>query len=261
MDKSDSYPEFDIEILDEDDLQEFPVYRLDLEEAKEAAEYHAIFRDAQFVTRVCEHLEWRLIDEEEESRQKGRKRAADIETHVDRSLWTAALITYIRCYGGGVRVQVRSEDVVAWAPDNEAQPPATQEHFAELHEYFRGIRDKHIAHSVNPMEDTAMCASLYGNDDVTLDVEGFALVHVTSSTLHHSYVQQLGVLAEMLSGLAKHRSEDASKRAAERAKSMSQAELRNLRPYKFKPQEDSESVWSARPGGTKTNKRRNSRNS
>lgn len=252
MDEYETHSEYEVKILNESEEPEDSfVRKLDLEEAREAADYHAIFRDAQYVIEVCEHLELRLMNEE--SRREGSKRTADIETYVDRSLWTAALVAYVRCYSPGVRVApLDKEEVFAWTPqEDEEQPSEAQEHFADLHRYFKDIRDKHIAHSVNPMEDAEMCASLYRNDDGSLGVHDCVLVHTTSATLHHSRVQQLGDLALQVKGLAKRKCEDASRRAAKRARAMSQNELIKLRPYRFQPREDPQSVSSPRTSGKK----------
>jgi hypothetical protein len=59
------------------------------------------------------------------------------------SLWTTALVGYARCYASGTRYNLRVDDLQEEYPEGN---------LAELHEYFKNLRDKHAAHSVSPLE-------------------------------------------------------------------------------------------------------------
>lgn len=91
-------------VLTEEDWREFGVvgqdedawYVLDFDEAREAAEYHAIRQDLAFVTETCDVLENRLLRQEAKEQQVSW--SASAEEYLDRSLWIAALTTYGRCF-------------------------------------------------------------------------------------------------------------------------------------------------------------------
>src|SRR5687768_8341398 len=57
------------------------------------------------------------------------------------ALSSAALVKYVRCFGGGKRTGLREKDI----SDIEGDPLG-------VHRYFKDLRDKHIAHSVSPLE-------------------------------------------------------------------------------------------------------------
>jgi hypothetical protein len=62
-----------------------------------------------------------------------------------RALWNAALVSYARVFKGGVRRFDVDSLLERLPPD--ARP---------THEYFMGLRDRHVAHSVNALEQHAV---------------------------------------------------------------------------------------------------------
>ena len=67
------------------------------------------------------------------------------------ALWTAALVKYIRCFTSGKRfgLEVSVFDGFSGAK--------------ETHQYYKDMRDKHVAHSVNPFEGVTVRVLLEGD--------------------------------------------------------------------------------------------------
>ncbi len=72
---------------------------------------------------------------------------------------TAALIKYVRCFGTGKRAGLSEDDLVGLPGDPVG-----------VHRYFKDLRDKHIAHSVNPLEQVRVGVILA--DDGRVDALG-----------------------------------------------------------------------------------------
>ena len=104
--------------------RDIPIHRSDLPEAKEMADLHAIAQDMQLVVNILN----RLI-------------AGEADQVLQRGLFSAALITYRRCFNTGVRNGLRQSDVQGLA-NNEN----------DFHRYVWSQADKLAAHSVNPFE-------------------------------------------------------------------------------------------------------------
>lgn len=101
------------------------------EMARQLADYSLIENDITGVISACDRLLTELSNEV-------------VDEIVCASLWTQALIRYGRCFGSqGFRKSVSVE-------------PFVKEEFKTIHQYFRDIRDKHIAHSVNNFENAAV---------------------------------------------------------------------------------------------------------
>ena len=75
------------------------------------------------------------------------------------SLSTAALINYVRCFGTGKRAGLSEDDLVGLPGDPIG-----------VHRYFKDLRDKHIAHSVSPLEQVRVGVILA--DDGRVDALG-----------------------------------------------------------------------------------------
>lgn len=226
-------------------------YVLDFEEAREAAELHAIIQDLSFVTRVCDLLEDRLLAREADTQEDHEHPTADVDGYLDRSLWIAALTTYGRCFLKGIRYSL-PESLFQRTPGMD---------YTHLHRYYMNIRDKHVAHSVNSLEAHDAVVRLNRHANGSLGVDRLAMVYVTLGHLHHLEVQQLGSMAGYASGFAQDAYKDASKRALEKAKSLSQEDMKKLRPYEFRgregfvSEESPEAVGRPRRGRNRKKKR------
>jgi hypothetical protein len=67
-----------------------------------------------------------------------------LETDLQQALFTAAVVTYSRASNSGKRQNYRvTESMVLEVGGDQA---------LALHKYLKSLRDKHIAHSINPFE-------------------------------------------------------------------------------------------------------------
>lgn len=88
----------------------------------------------------------------------------DVDGVLARALWTSALVVYVRCFATGKRAPLTDEvfDGIR-GPEHSA---------AEVHSYFKNMRDKHIAHSVNPFEQVTVALMLSPETADHREVEG-----------------------------------------------------------------------------------------
>ena len=109
--------------------RKLPTVRVDFAEAGHLADLLSIHQDHSFTigasTRLLEAI----------NEMPG-------DSVLIQSLWTAALISYIRCFASGKRYGL-SEEILSRL---EGAP-------IDVHRFYKHLRDKHIAHSVNPFEE------------------------------------------------------------------------------------------------------------
>lgn len=117
--------------LDNPDAEGEPqtIYEMDTPIARQVADLLAIQHDLMFVQDACSMLLSLPVDDD------------GARLVLARSLWSSALVAYVRCFAGGVRRGLKEADVKR-IPGN---PIA-------IHRALKAVRDKHVAHSVNPME-------------------------------------------------------------------------------------------------------------
>ena len=138
-----------------------PVVPLDGPAAQRLADLVSIGRDLQFVQNACHRMTGLLAVEDD----------AEKDSVLMEALWTSALVVYARCFATGKRFGLTTADIAALP----GEPVAA-------HDYLLGMRNKHIAHSVNPFEQVRVGAVLGINDEGTFDVVGvarLALRHVS----------------------------------------------------------------------------------
>ncbi|MDP3282545.1 MAG: hypothetical protein Q8M57_16155 [Nitrosomonas sp.] len=108
--------------------EEHLIVEIDYPDAKYLAAYHSIFRDLM----VAEDAVDRLLSMDTNSEEN---------RCLIESLYISALVSYIRGFTSGKRAARLSTDIFSKLDGAEV-----------VHNYFKDIRDKHIAHSVNPFE-------------------------------------------------------------------------------------------------------------
>jgi hypothetical protein len=157
--------------------EQMPTVQLSgLPSAQELADLTSIFQDLGFVVECCD----RLLDSLESS---------DRDPVLAQALWSAALVAYVRCFGTGKRLGLDASLVEQVGLEGEVQA---------WHQYLRNMRDKHVAHSVNPFETVLVGAVLTPSGKRDRKVEGvtvLALKHITSAD---QGVYQLRQLAKAL---------------------------------------------------------------
>lgn len=115
-------------------------------EAEVLADLYSIRNDLQSVAEIC-----------------GRIATLSTVARADHSLidwlFSAALVRYFRCFSHGARLGLRRADIEGLEPEALG-----------AHDYFKDLRDKYIAHSVNPFERTVVTAIVVDRDGVKEDV-------------------------------------------------------------------------------------------
>lgn len=125
-----------------------PIHKIEIAEASELSSFTGFFQDLTFACDVFRYL----LDNFDK-----------LDSTLQKSLWTTALITYARCFANGRRLQLTSD--IYNGLDGDPQG---------CHEYLIGMRNKHVAHSVNPFEEVNVGAVLINGQ-----VAGIAVLAVS----------------------------------------------------------------------------------
>jgi|SRR5882757_2816869 len=164
-------------------MSEIPVHACSLPQCKILADLESIANDLRLVVDVTQ----RLIDCEK-------------DTLLLRSLFSAGLITYRRCFNSGVRNSIKREDLEIF----QGQP-------IEMHDYLIAQANKLIAHSVNPFERTQVGALV--RDDKVI---GISTLSAQLVLFNESQMEQWHRLSRLtLENILLPRIEDARKVALE----------------------------------------------
>lgn len=193
-------------------MRELPIAEIDLEEAKILADLGAIVQDLGFTMKTCSRLK-QLLGENSED-------ALLIE-----SLWTAALIRYARCFASGKRFGL-SESIFEGF---EGEP-------VETHRYYIDLRNKHIAHSVNPFEQVEVGLVLSPTDSGEREVVGVSTLAMRHISPGVEGVHQLGLLSKVVLGKVCELAKQYEQRVLEIGKTLPIDELyRRARPRLVAP--------------------------
>ena len=118
-------------------------------EAKWLSDLTGIRNDLEAVVRVCDRIQ---RDESKFKFEPGVDAVAMMEERILASdLVCAAIVRLMRTHGTGVRSGIPA----AWLGDLPID-------LRNAHSYFKNLRDKFIAHSVNPLEDNQVFAWVKG---------------------------------------------------------------------------------------------------
>jgi hypothetical protein len=154
------------------------VVPLDMPSAQILADYASVVQDLRFVQGCCRHLLTVLAQPE------GQR-----DSTLMKALWSAALVAYARCFGTGKRSGLTIEDVKGLPLQGE---------FLEYHKWLRDMRDKNVAHSVNPFEQVKVGALLSPPESPQRQFEGVATLAMLYLMPDETGVWQLGGLAAAL---------------------------------------------------------------
>jgi hypothetical protein len=191
-----------------DGWEQMPTVQLSgLPSAQELIDLTSIFQDLGFVVACCD----RLLDPLESS---------DRDNVLAQALWSAALVAYVRCFGSGKRVGLDASFLEQVGLEGEVQA---------WHRYLRNMRDKHIAHSVNPFETILVGAVLTPSGKRDRKVEGIAVLALKHLTAADQGVYQLRQLAKALKRKVDERCQ------AQRGKVQADAEALDIRELDESP--------------------------
>lgn len=125
-----------------------PVVEVNYEEAKKLVDYSSIQNDLRFMIEQLSRL-LKLLKEKSEDRI------------LIQSFFTSALIAYFRCFSHGKRLRL-SPNIFK---DLKGEPLG-------VHNYYKNLRDKLVAHSVNPFEETKVGLVLSNPKERPPKIEG-----------------------------------------------------------------------------------------
>jgi hypothetical protein len=157
-------------------MEQMHVATIEFKEARELADAASIFQDLGLVLNVLARLRDLLKEENPD--------------HIAvQSYWTTALVTYVRCFTTGKRVEL-SQSIFEGICGRE-QPAV------DVHRHYKALRDKHIAHSVNPFEQVEIGAVLSPPGVQNRKVEGIATLGMHLISLDAEGVDSLHELARI----------------------------------------------------------------
>ena len=174
------------------DANRMHIAKVEFEEARELADYASIFQDLAFVLDVLDRLHGLLGEKEPDA-------------VVVQAYWTAALVGYVRCFSTGRRVGL-SESIFEGIQGAEQSA-------VEVHRHFKAMRDKNIAHSVNPFEQVEVGVVLTPPDAPVRKIDGVATLamrHISSTPEGVESLQELARIARRKTGQECQRLQQAS---------------------------------------------------
>jgi len=154
-------------------MEELYVVEVDYPEARKLADVHSILQELKSVMETCMRLR-ELLKEDPK------------DWLLMESLWTAALLRYSRCFASGKRHGL-SEDIYKDLPGDAVG----------VHQLYENLRNKHIAHSVNPFEQVKVGLILSpekSQEKKVMDVSPFLMKLVATTD---DDVRQLGALVKV----------------------------------------------------------------
>ena len=156
-------------------MVELPVVRVDFEEAQLLADMDSVRQDLSFVIEFGK----RLVSLSKEGS----------DDHVlIRCLWNAALVAYVRCFSTGKRRFGLKEAMVAGLPGDPVG----------FHRWLKNMRDKHVAHAVNPFEEVSIGLVLSQSDKPERSVLGVARLSKSWLTPDVQGIENLVKFAQFL---------------------------------------------------------------
>jgi len=151
-----------------------PIAEVDFEEARMLADLGAITQDLGSVMKTCSKLKVLL----EENSQ---------DNFLIENLWTSALIRYARCFASGKRYGL-----------NETIFKELQGEALKVHNMYMDLRNKHIAHSVNPFEQMKVGVVLSPKESQDKKIIGVATLSMKQISLDKEGVHQIGLLSKVI---------------------------------------------------------------
>jgi hypothetical protein len=151
---------------------------LDVPSARILADQASIIQDLQFVMECCKRLLTELARPEK-----------DRDAVVPQALWSAALVSYARCFGQGKRFGLADEDIRTLPLQGEVM---------KYHKWLIAERNKLTVHPANPFEAAKVGAALSRPGRTQRRVEGIAILSTSHVLVDDTGVRQLGGLASEL---------------------------------------------------------------
>lgn len=183
--------------------------------ADELAALFSILSDLKHTLRACQLMLAKFAPTSEHE-DEGAEPAI-----LRRSLWNAALVAYARAFATGVRATRLS--TAMFTAFGENAPAAVRSH-----EYFLDQRNKHIAHSVNRLEDVRIVLMVGDGVNTTKGVHGGGPFHIWQAHEEPGNVNTLASLAQVLIQVVEPQIAVKNQEVLAEAKTLTEDELANL---------------------------------
>ena len=164
--------------------EKYPLFEMDTPEFKKYGDLFSIMLELDSVMKICRFL-IKNVDNNK------------VDPLIKESMWTTAVIKYSRCFKSGKRFGLK-KDVFSGLL---GEPYKT-------HKFFMDMRDKHIAHSVNPYEQVNVGLFV---DEKKKKIIGVGCLHGRLIISSKDGVTQLGMLAKHIIIKLKERFEEIGK--------------------------------------------------
>jgi hypothetical protein len=151
---------------------------LDVPAAQVLADQTAVIQDLQFVMESCRRLLAELARPESER-----------DAVVPVALWSAALVSYARCFSSGQRFGLTTEDLLSLPLQGEV---------LKFHKWVIEERNRHTRHSADPFEVARVGVTLATRDGAKRQVKGITVLATRHVLVDDTGVRQLGGLASEL---------------------------------------------------------------
>lgn len=192
-------------------MEELFIAEVDYDEARVTADLMSYFQDLTFTIDALDRLQQMINDNVQDNVVSG-------------SLWIGALVSYARCFSTGKRFGLSGEMFRSSAGG------------LECHEYYINLRNKHIAHSVNPFEQVVVGIVLSPPSKSEKKVEGIAVMSQRLLHLDSVGIQNLRRLSVAALEVIQTRSKESQDEALEAGKKLlldslyDKAHLRTVTP-------------------------------
>lgn len=153
--------------------------------ANELAAFFSILSDLRFTRHACELLLSKFPP------MPGHEDELSEALILRKSLWNAALVAYARSFATGVRSARLSTDMFNAFGEKSSDA-------VKAHEYFLAQRNKHVAHSVNRLEDVRVVLMVGDGVNTTKGVHGAGPFHIWQASEEAGNVQTLVNLTNVL---------------------------------------------------------------
>lgn len=199
---------------------------LDVPSAQILADQASIVQDLQFVMECCKRLLTELAKPEE-----------DRDAVVPQALWSAALVSYARCFGEGKRLGLTTEDIRTLPLQGEV---------IKYHKWIIEERNKLTAHPANPFDAAKVGAALSPPRQTGRRVEGIAILSTSHVLVDDTGVRQLGGLASELAKQTAEKAKEQQDSVLADAQQISIDSLYRLPPLRMRSPtaEDTGGAWS-----------------
>jgi hypothetical protein len=157
-------------------MVEFRYVHFEHPEARRLADLNGVSYDLGLVSSLCDH--YLSIDH----------CASSDNLLLAQALFMSAVVTYGRTFGSAVRSGVKRNQIDLLSEDLQLR-----------HQYFKDLRDKFVAHSVNAFEENCVKLYLQPVERGGPGVSSIGLGHARVATLSYENIEQLkGLAAEVL---------------------------------------------------------------